>query len=68
MKYYKEKSVIRHDADTRTVALTYQGEIICGKFVDRERKDWLELYNERHHAVLGDRFVPYPSASKDNRD
>ncbi len=28
MRYYKEKSVIRHDANPREVGLTYQGEIV----------------------------------------
>ena len=37
MQYYKEKSVVKHGADTREVAIGYQDKIICGKFVDRER-------------------------------
>jgi 2-oxoglutarate ferredoxin oxidoreductase subunit beta len=61
MKYYKEKSVVKNGADTREVGLGYQGEIVCGKFVDRERETWLQAYNRAHGAKLGERFKPYPT-------
>jgi 2-oxoglutarate ferredoxin oxidoreductase subunit beta len=64
MKYYKEKSVIKHGADTRGVGITFQGEIVCGKFIDRERETWLDAYNRVHQAKLGSRFKPYPQAVK----
>jgi 2-oxoglutarate/2-oxoacid ferredoxin oxidoreductase subunit beta len=60
MKYYKERSVIKMDADTRDVAIDFQGQIVCGKFVDRDRESWIEAYNRRHSVALGDRFTPYP--------
>jgi len=60
MKYYKEKSVIKMDADTRELPIDFQGQIVCGKFVDRERESWIEAYNRRHKTALGDRFTPYP--------
>jgi 2-oxoglutarate ferredoxin oxidoreductase subunit beta len=59
VKYYKEKSTIKHDADTKEVGLTFQGEIVVGKFVDRERPTWLDSMNKHFGAVLGDSFVPY---------
>jgi len=59
LKYYKEKSVIQHDADTKTVGLGYQSEIIVGKFIDRERPTWLDSMNEHFGKVLGDKFTPY---------
>ena len=37
MKYYKEKSKIRNGAPTNEVDLTLSGEIVVGKFVDRDR-------------------------------
>jgi 2-oxoglutarate ferredoxin oxidoreductase subunit beta len=37
MRYYKESSKTRHGAPTREVGLGFQGEIVVGKFVDRER-------------------------------
>jgi 2-oxoglutarate ferredoxin oxidoreductase subunit beta len=59
MKYYKEKSVIKNGADTRTVGIGFQGEIVCGKFIDRERETWIEGYNKQHQAALGEKFKPY---------
>ena len=43
MKYYKEHSKTKNGAPTAEAALTKQGEILVGKFVDRERPDYLEL-------------------------
>jgi 2-oxoglutarate ferredoxin oxidoreductase subunit beta len=57
MKYYKERSKVRHGAPTSEVALTAQGEIVVGKFVDRERPDYLEVMRGRLHEQLGERFV-----------
>ncbi|MBW2524227.1 MAG: 2-oxoacid:ferredoxin oxidoreductase subunit beta [Deltaproteobacteria bacterium] len=65
MKYYKEKSVVKHGADTREVGIGYQGEIVCGKFIDRERETWIEAYNKQHAAKLGARFTPYPTGYED---
>ncbi len=46
MKYYKEKSKIRNGAPTGECALSKQGEIIVGKFVDREKPDYIELMRQ----------------------
>jgi hypothetical protein len=34
------------------------GDIIVGKFVDRERPDYLETMRSQMVAQLGDRYVP----------
>lgn len=65
MKYYKEKSVVKNGADTREVGIGFQGEIVCGKFVDREREHWIDAYNRQHTAKLGARFTPYPNGYDD---
>jgi 2-oxoglutarate ferredoxin oxidoreductase subunit beta len=57
MKYYKEKSKVRHGAPTSEVALTLDGDIIVGKFVDRERPEYMELMRSQLAAQLGDRYV-----------
>ncbi len=59
MKYYKDKSVIKNGADTKSVALTFKGDIIVGKFVDKERTSYLETMNIRFKNVFGDEYVPY---------
>ena len=60
MKYYKEKSVIKSGIDTREAGIEFQGEIVCGKFVDRERPTWLEGYNQQNSAAIGESYKPYP--------
>jgi 2-oxoglutarate ferredoxin oxidoreductase subunit beta len=43
MKYYREASKIRHGAPPAECGLSKTGGIVVGKFVDRERPDYLEL-------------------------
>lgn len=57
MKYYKEASKIRNGAPTNECGLTKSGEIIVGKFVDRDRADYFDLMRARLHESLGDRYV-----------
>jgi 2-oxoglutarate ferredoxin oxidoreductase subunit beta len=59
MKYYKEKSVTKNGSDTKDAGLVFQGEIIVGKFVDRERPTWLDSMNAHLSAALGESFAPY---------
>jgi 2-oxoglutarate ferredoxin oxidoreductase subunit beta len=59
MIYYKENSEIRHGADTKTVALGFQGKIIVGKFVDKERPTYLDAMNEFYQKKFGDRYTAY---------
>jgi 2-oxoglutarate ferredoxin oxidoreductase subunit beta len=59
MLYYKESSEIRNGADTKSVAIDFQGKIVIGKFVDRERPTYLETMNEYYQHQLGDRYTPY---------
>jgi 2-oxoglutarate ferredoxin oxidoreductase subunit beta len=62
MKYYKAASKIRHGAPTSDAALSKQGEIIVGKFVDRDRPDYLELMRHQYHEQLGERYAESPEA------
>jgi 2-oxoglutarate ferredoxin oxidoreductase subunit beta len=57
MKFYKEKSKIRHGAPTSEVGMTMTGEIIVGKFVDRERPDYQTMMKAQYTESLGERFV-----------
>jgi len=43
MKYYKEKSIIRHGADPRQADIALNGQIVVGKFVDLDKPSYLEL-------------------------
>ena len=58
MVHYQHNSEIRNGADTKDVALDFQGKIIVGKFVDRERQTYTDAMTEHYRHRLGDRYVP----------
>ena len=57
MKYYKQASKVKNGAPTGEVGLTISGEIIVGKFVDRERPDYQSMMRAQYVDSLGERFV-----------
>jgi 2-oxoglutarate ferredoxin oxidoreductase subunit beta len=59
LKYYHEKSEIQHGADTRNVDISYQGKLIVGKFVDKDKPTFLDCMNEHFGKVLGDKYKRY---------
>ena len=59
MKFYKENSSIKNGCDTREVGLGFKGQIVCGKFVDRERPSFLDMYNSKMAERFGSSFSPY---------
>ena len=60
MQYYKEKSVVKNGAETKSLKIDFQSEITVGTFVDRERPTFLEAMNDRFQKALGNKYVPYP--------
>ena len=59
LKYYYEKSEIQHGADTRDIDISYQGKLIVGKFVDKDKPTFLDCMDEHLGKVLGDKYKPY---------
>jgi 2-oxoglutarate ferredoxin oxidoreductase subunit beta len=59
VKSFKEHSVVRNDADTKTVSLGFQDEIPVGKFVDRERPTWMDAMNDHFTQFFGDKYQAY---------
>jgi 2-oxoglutarate ferredoxin oxidoreductase subunit beta len=59
LKYYYDKSEIQHGADTKTLDISYQGKLIVGKFVDKEKPTFLEAMNTHLSSVLGDKYQLY---------
>jgi 2-oxoglutarate ferredoxin oxidoreductase subunit beta len=57
MKFYKEKSKTKNGAPTGEVGLTRDGEIVVGKFVDRERPEYRDLMREQLSSQLGERYI-----------
>ena len=60
MKFYKDKSKVKNGAPTSEVGLTLTGEIAVGKFVDRDRPDYLDLMKTQYTASLGAKYVEQP--------
>jgi 2-oxoglutarate ferredoxin oxidoreductase subunit beta len=63
MKYYKQVSKVKHGAPTYELTFAKEGEIIVGKFVDRDRPEYLDMLNLRMKQKLGDRYVPASCAA-----
>ena len=57
MKFYKQVSKVKHGCPTSEVALSKAGEIIVGKFVDRERPDYDTMMRAHLAASLGEEYV-----------
>jgi 2-oxoglutarate ferredoxin oxidoreductase subunit beta len=57
MKLYKQLSKVKHGAPTSEVALTKAGEIIVGKFIDRERPEFSDMMNEHLRHELGEQYI-----------
>ena len=62
MKFYKDKSKVRNGAPTNEVGLTIDGEIVVGKFVDRDRPDYASLMRAQFREALGSRYVEAEAA------
>jgi len=58
MQYYHDNAEIRHGADTKELDITYQGKIVCGKFVDEDKPSFPERMRMHYEKVLGDDYVP----------
>lgn len=66
VKYFKEKSVIRDGSNTRDADMSFQGQIVVGKFVDRARPTWMEAMNEHYTQFFGDRYQKYGGQHAEN--
>jgi 2-oxoglutarate ferredoxin oxidoreductase subunit beta len=59
LKNYKQNSIVKHGAETKDVGLDFDGKIVVGKFVDRERPTWLDAMNDHFTQTLGSKYAPY---------
>ncbi len=53
MRYYQEKSVIRHGVDPKDVEIGFNSQIIVGKFIDIERPTYFDLQRGVEQKVYG---------------
>lgn len=66
LKYYYDKSEIIHGADTRSLDIDYQGKLVVGKFVERDKLTFLEAMDRHFMNVLGDDYQLYGRINNDN--
>ena len=57
MKLYKQRGKVRNGAPTPETAMTPGGDIVLGKFVDRERPGYLDLMRAQLSEKLGEKFI-----------
>ena len=65
LKYYYDNSEIRHGADTKDLDISYQGKLIVGKFVDKDRPTFLDAMDTHMSEVLGDDYEKYGRINDD---
>ncbi|MFQ6048121.1 MAG: thiamine pyrophosphate-dependent enzyme [Phycisphaerae bacterium] len=58
MRFFKENSLIKHDADLKSIDIEFEGKIVCGRFVNIERPSLIEAMNAQWAKKLGERFRP----------
>ena len=59
LQYYQDACEIEHGTDTRTVDIDYQGPLVMGKFVDKEKPTYLDAVNSHYANVIGDDYQLY---------
>ncbi len=59
MKFYRDNSEVKNGADTKTVGLSFQGKVIVGKFVDKDKPTYLDSMNAFYAQKFGDKYSPY---------
>ncbi len=59
LRYYRDESEIHHGINTREVDIEYQGKLIVGRFVQKEKPTFLDTMETSLRKSVGDKFVPY---------
>lgn len=59
LQFYQESAVLKHGADTREADIDFQGKIVIGKFVDKNKPTYIEALDNRCVKVVGDDYELY---------
>jgi 2-oxoglutarate ferredoxin oxidoreductase subunit beta len=59
LQHYQENTILKHGADTRETAIDYQGKIVIGKFVDKNKPSYLEASDKCSIKLVGDDYQLY---------
>ncbi len=59
LQNYQDNSILKHGADTRETAIDYQGKIVVGKFVEKNKPTYLEASDKCAIKLVGDDYQLY---------
>jgi len=59
LQHYQENTILKHGCDTRETAIDYQGKIVIGKFVDKDKPSYLEASDKCSIKLVGDDYQLY---------
>ena len=59
LQHYQENTILKHGADTRETAIDFQGKIVIGKFVDKNKPTYLEAVDKCGVKLVGDDYELY---------
>ncbi len=59
LQNYQDNSILKHGADTRETAIDYQGKIVIGKFVEKNKPTYLEAVDKCCVKLVGDDYQLY---------
>lgn len=59
LQHYQENTILKHGCDTRETAIDYQGKIVIGKFVDKNKPSYLEASDKCSIKLVGDDYQLY---------
>ena len=59
LQNYQDNSILKHGADTRETNIDFQGKIVVGKFVEKNKPTYLEAVDKCCVKLVGDDYQLY---------
>lgn len=59
LKFYFDNSIIKNDTNPREVGITPEDKIIVGRFTDKKRSTFIDVYNVQLGKIIGEKFTPH---------
>lgn len=59
LQHYQDNSILKHGADTRETAIDFQGKMLVGKFVEKQKPTYLDAATKVNAKFIGDDYQLY---------
>ena len=59
LQNYQDNTILKHGADTRETAIDFEGKIVIGKFVEKNKPTYLEALDKCCVKLVGDDYELY---------